>query len=195
MTRPVLTVRADEPIEQASALLTEHTIAAAPVLDAAGDLVGMVSEGDLLRGRVAPDVTGQRQARYRHEPGLVRDVMATNVVVMAPEADLADVAQAMLDQHVRSVPIVDDAGELTGIVSRHDILRTLVRTDDITQLDVQHRLDEYVDGQRRWTAIVRDGAVTIEGTYADDAERSIVAVLARTVPGVSTVHLRDRAPA
>jgi hypothetical protein len=60
----------------------------------------------------------------------------------------------LLDQHVRSVPIVDDTGELTGIVSRHEILRTLVRADDLTQPDVQQRLDDHSGDWRRWTATI-----------------------------------------
>ena len=52
MTRPVLTVRADDYVEQAAALLANNNVTAAPVLDGQGELVGIVSEGDLLRARV-----------------------------------------------------------------------------------------------------------------------------------------------
>jgi CBS domain-containing protein len=123
---------------------------------------------------------------------VVADVMSRDVVVMPPDADLADVAEAMLYNDVRSVPVVDDTAQLTGIVSRRDILRTVVRTDDILQMDVQHRLDEYAGGERRWTATVSGGVVTIGGPYDDEAERRVVGVLARTVAGVSAVELDSR---
>jgi hypothetical protein len=50
-----------------------------------------------------------------------------------------------------------------GIISRRDILRTVVRTDDIVQMDVHHRLDEYAGGARVWTTTVSGGVVTIVG--------------------------------
>jgi CBS domain-containing protein len=194
MSRPVVTVRADDSVEQATSVLTAKNITSAPVVDSEGDLVGMVSEGDLLRGRVPAEAAAAREQQRPQEsrPVVVADVMSRDVVVMPPDADLADVAEAMLYNDVRSVPVVDDTAQLTGIVSRRDILRTVVRTDDILQMDVQHRLDEYAGGERRWTATVSGGVVTIGGPYDDEAERRVVGVLARTVAGVSAVELDSR---
>jgi osmotically-inducible protein OsmY len=80
-------------------------------------------------------------------------------------------------------------GAVVGIVSRRDILRTVVRTDDMVQQDVQYRLDEYAGGVQRWLATVEDGVVLIDGALDDDAERTVVTVMARTVPGVADVKL------
>jgi CBS domain-containing protein len=190
MSRPVLAVRSDDSIEQATAQLTTHNVSAAPVVDSAGDLVGMVSEGDLMIGRV-PGLgpSGGDQAIPAEGPEVVADVMSTNVIAMAPDADLADVAEAMMYNDVRSVPVVDDTAGLIGIVSRHDVLRSLVRTDDALQSEVQHRLDGYADGQRRWSVSVSNGAVTITGRFSDTSERRVVDVLAHTVPGVIDVRI------
>ncbi|MGE5156121.1 MAG: HPP family protein [Betaproteobacteria bacterium] len=191
MSRPVLTVRDDDPIEQATTTLTVHNITSAPVVDATGDLVGVVSENDLLSAREPPATTsGLGRAAPGERPNVVADVMTREVVVVPLEADLSTVAEAMLHNHVRSVAVVDDTAGLTGIVSRHDILRTMVRTDDIIRMEVQHRLDDYASGERRWTATVRGGSVEVLGRFADDAERRIVGVLAHTVAGVTTVDLR-----
>lgn len=187
MSRPVVTVRADDSVEQATAVLTLNNITSAPVVDSAGDLVGMVSEGDLLRGRVTAEAAAAMPAEPR--PAVVAEVMTAKVVVMPPDADLAEVAEAMLYNDVRSVPVVDDVAQLTGIVSRRDILRTVVRTDDIVQMDVQRRLDDYAAGERQWTVTVSGGVAKIVGRYADEVEERIVGVLARTVPGVSEVEL------
>jgi CBS-domain-containing membrane protein len=65
MSRPVYTVRPADPIERAAALLADRQITAAPVLDGDGELVGMVSEGDLLWHRVPPDVADH----YNHFSG------------------------------------------------------------------------------------------------------------------------------
>ena len=64
-----------------------------------------------------------------------------------------------------------------------------MRTDDTVQSEVQHRLDGYADGQRRWSVSVANGAVTISGHFADTSERRVVDVLAHTVPGVTDVRI------
>jgi len=188
MSRPVLTVRADDTAEQAAALLSHHNVTAAPVVDNDGDLVGIVSEGDVLRARVDSDHGEPRSPRST----IVADVMTRNVVVLSPAAELSEVAETMLRYNVHSVPIVDDLSGVAGIVCRHDLLRAYVRTDDTVQWDVQHRLDQYAGGTRKWSVIVERGVVRISGSYVDDVERKVVEALARTVGGVREVR-RDPA--
>ena len=187
MTRPVLTVRADDYVEQAAALLANNNVTAAPVLDQEGELVGIVSEGDLLRARVVhvpdPVHTGAPGPAAR----FVSDVMTREVVALPAAADLSAVAEAMLAHHVHSVPIVD-ADEVVGIICRHDLLRLYVRTDDRVQWDVQRRLDQYAGDERVWTATVHNGTVEISGEYVDEVQHKVVEVLARTVPGVHAVR-------
>jgi len=198
MSRPVHTVGPTDTVEQAAALLTDKQITAAPVLGAAGNLLGMVSEGDLLRHRVPADptlhlwrvVVDAREPR----PRTVADVMTVHAVTAWPDEDVADVARAMLDCDVRSVPVLDD-GDLVGIVSRRDILRTVVRTDDVTRHEVQHRLDEYAGHPGRWSAAVVDAKVTVTGDFDDDMERTVVGVMVRTVPGVAAVSIAAGTPA
>jgi CBS-domain-containing membrane protein len=116
--------------------------------------------------------------------------MTRSVIVLPPETELSEVAEAMLRYKVHSVPIVDDLGWVTGIVCRHDLLRAYVRTDDTVQWDVQHRLDQYAGGCRKWTVTVERGVAEIDGHYVDDVERRVVEALARTVGGVSAVKRR-----
>ena len=192
MTRHVYAVRVADTVERAAALLAEHGITAAPVYDDAGELVGMVSEGDLLWHRVPMDPTAHllpiADGVDEDRPATVAQVMSRGPVTTWPEADVADVAQLMLDRDVRSVPVVVD-GDVVGIVSRRDILRSMVRTDDVLCGEVQYRLDEYAGGEHWWMATVQDGAVTVKGSFDDPTEREVVAVLARTVPGVCAVRL------
>jgi CBS domain-containing protein len=98
----------------------------------------------------------------------------------------------MLDRDVRSVPVLDD-GHVIGIISRRDLLRSVLRTDDVLAHEVQERLDAYTDEPRRWIATVTDGVVRIDGLIDDDAERRVVELLARTVPGVAAVTLKSTA--
>jgi CBS domain-containing protein len=193
MSRPVYTVRTTDTVEYAAALLADRGITAAPVYDAAGELVGMVSEGDLLWHRVPADPTAHVRPMTGDDdrPKVVGDVMSLYPVSTGPDADVADAAQAMLNCDVRSLPVLDD-GDIVGMISRRDILRTVVRTDDVLCHEVQHRLDEYAGGTHRWTASVSEGVVGVDGDFDDEAERIVVAVLTRTVPGVATVHVTTK---
>jgi CBS domain-containing protein len=130
MTRSVVTVRSSDPVKQAAGLLAEHRITAMPVLDGTGRLVGMVSEADLLAHRMAHDPRSHlwRDEQQRADPArTVGEVMSRTVVSLGPDAYLADIAELMLDRGLRSIPIVD-GGRVVGIVSRRDLLRTLVRS-------------------------------------------------------------------
>ncbi len=110
MTSPVHTVAADAAVADAAGLLTAKAVTALPVVDAAGSLVGMVSEGDLLAQRVPEDPTAHL---WRHladdgapAPATVGAVMSAGAVTTTPDADVSDVAELMLRHDVRSVPVV-----------------------------------------------------------------------------------------
>ncbi|WP_240670713.1 CBS domain-containing protein [Actinoplanes solisilvae] len=191
MSSPVHTVSQTASVEAAAALMTAKAVTALPVVDDDDRLVGMVSESDLLWHRVPSDPTTHLRALPDLDPsarpGMVLEVMASYPLATQPETDVADVAEAMLEHDVRSLPVVDD-GALVGIISRRDILRAMVRTDEVLAREVRHRLEEYSDGAPRWTVAVKDGVVTVSGEYDNDTEQAIVTVLARTVPGVAGVR-------
>jgi CBS domain-containing protein len=115
--------------------------------------------------------------------------MTTPVIALGPSADAADLAQTMLGSDVRSVPIVEGAAVL-GIVSRRDLLRTLVRDDDAIRAEIVDRIADYRDPAGAWDVQVADGAVVIVGDLDDDGRAAVA--LARTVPGVGSVHLAAR---
>jgi CBS domain-containing protein len=192
MSSPVYTVEQTTKVAAAATLMTAKSVTALPVLDEAGGLVGMVGESDLLWHRVPADPTAHLRPLPAidpaERPGLVAEVMSPYPVTTRPDIDVAEAAEAMLEYDVRSIPVLED-GDLVGIVSRRDILRAMVRGDDVLTAEVQHRLDEYADGQHRWTATVEDGVVRIAGDFDDSTEQGVVAVLARTVPGVTAVDL------
>jgi len=194
MTKPVHTIGPDASVESAADLLAAKTVTALPVVDDAGVLVGMVSEGDLLWHRVPTDPTAHlwrnRDKEAPRPPRTVREVMSTRPVTTTPDADVAEVADIMLQRDVRSVPVVDGR-KVVGIVSRRDILRVAVRRDDVLAGEVQHRLDEYAGSPGRWTATVHKGVASVTGSLRNETERTVVAVLARSVPGVTAVDLPD----
>lgn len=121
MSRPAITVQDEATAADAWRTLHGRYIRQAPVLDAKGKLIGIVSERDLL---TAIDVNGDTVVENLRR--LVRDVMTTPVVATAPVTDIRRVAAVMLEGGVDGVPIIGDEGRLLGFVSRSDVLRAVI---------------------------------------------------------------------
>lgn len=180
MSRPVVTVSPAMPVRSAMVLLVENQFGALPVVSEDDRLLGVVSEGDLLRA-------GMRGADVG---ATVADVMTSPVVTVSMEATLAELATILLDGQLRCVPVVKDA-VLVGVVSRSDVLRTLVHDDDMLADRVRRLVHAYAGPRSRWLVDVVDGVVWITGPFADEAERRVVLALAHTVPGAERVELRQ----
>lgn len=175
MSRPVVSVDTRSTVRDAVTVLTERGFAAVPVVDDGDRVVGIFSESDGLR------------AGHRREE-LVTSAMTTPVEVTAPDTDVATIAERMLAKGLRSLPVVEE-GLLVGIVARRDLLRTMIRADDVITANIRGLLDQYAGSRRHWEVRVDDGTATITGDFADQAERSLVGALVRTVGGVTAVAL------
>lgn len=121
MQRRVIVVIDDDDVALAWRTLRDHQIHQAPVLDDNAQLVGIVSERDLLTA-INIDSGQIMEALGRR----VRDVMTTPVVAAAPVTDIRRIAAVMLDHGVDGAPITNESGRLVGFVSRSDILRAVV---------------------------------------------------------------------
>ncbi|MET8846810.1 CBS domain-containing protein [Amycolatopsis sp. NPDC004625] len=182
MTAPVITVHPWTSAKEAAELLAAHGFTALPVVDDDDRLVGIVTEADLIRGRIPAD------PRYVHEPAeatagkTVGDLMTTPVTAMSSGTDVADLCQALVDARIRAMPIVDGSA-VVGIVTRGDVVRVLARDDVDIARDVRHRLEIY-GGGGRWHVDVRDGFVHITDQFDDDSDRHVAQLLALAVPGV-----------
>lgn len=121
MQPEVITVRASDDVVRAWRILTGQRIHQAPVLDDNRQLVGIVSERNLL---TALNLDGEmiRDALAR----MVADVMTSPVVAAEPQTDIRRIARVMLEQDVEGVPIVSDRQRLIGFISRGDMLRAMV---------------------------------------------------------------------
>ena len=106
--------------------------------------------------------------------------MNRHPVTVLATADLTTAAQLMSDAAVKSLPVVDEADRVLGVISRRDLVHLLARTDDAIERDL-------VDLLRRigtdWTVDVRNGAVTVGGAIRP-AERAVAELAAMTVLGV-----------
>jgi CBS domain-containing protein len=192
MTSPVVTVRPATPVRQAAALLIERGFTALPVVDEYDALVGIVTEADLLHGRIPPDprslMYADRAAAAPESTApapVVGDVMTTEVFAMQPWADAAELARQMLDRQLRSVPVLDHR-TLIGIVSRRDLLRAMARDDTTVRTEVLRRLHSYAP-HTGWQVECDEGVVTVAADLPDEQERHVASVLAGSVPGVERV--------
>ena len=191
MTTDVVVVGPDTPARDAARLLAERGFTALPVVDPSGALVGTVSETELLRDRLPQDprwlVHGKPVEARQAPADVVAQVMTKPPVTVSPNTDLAEVADLMLEHGVRSVPVVHE-GNLAGIVTRRDMLRSITRADWVIEAEIRHRLG-MIGGARRWQVAVAGGKVSIVDKMNSAAtERHVAEVLVRAVAGVSDVQ-------
>jgi CBS domain-containing protein len=183
MTAPVITVQPWTSAKEAAELLSTHGFTALPVVDDDDGLIGIVTEADLIRGRIPAD---PRHIPVHHEAAVagrtVGDLMTSPATAMSSGTDVTDLCQALVDARIRAMPIVDGSA-VVGIVTRGDIVRVLAREDTDIARDVKHRLEIY-GGSGRWKIDVRDGCVHIADQFDDDTDRHVAQLLALAVPGV-----------
>lgn len=193
MTREVVTVSPETSVRDAGALLAARGFTMLPVVDERDDLVGVVTEADVLRDRLPIDpralVHGE-PPRERPTPcRTVGEVMSAPMAGASPGTDVAELAGLMLDHAARSACVMDGK-RLVGVVTRRDLLRAISRDDRAVAAEVRRRLCAYADG-RRWTVSVVDGRVTITDELDDERDRHVAAVLASAVPGVVEVRCTE----
>jgi CBS-domain-containing membrane protein len=116
MSSPVITVPGGASSRQIADVLTEHRISAAPVVDDAGVLLGVVSEFDLLA----------------KPGGTARELMTTAVIAVSAATSVEDVRHLLIDRRIRRVPVLQE-GRLVGIVSRRDVI-ALLATEWVCQV-------------------------------------------------------------
>jgi CBS domain-containing protein len=211
MTTDVVTAHPDTPYKALLERLLDCQVSGVPVVDDEGALVGIVTEADLLartafdgeRPRALAIVADAVSGRQHHWvtkalAWTASDVMTRSVVTCSPQTDVRAAARELLDHDLTRLPVVRD-GRVVGILSRRDVLRTLVRADADIAADVDRVLtaDPNRPDDHHVVASVIDGKVTLTGDvrYAWDAP--VIVAMVRRVDGVIGVenHLHHREPA
>lgn len=211
MTRDAVTVTPETPVPDVVRLLLARGISGAPVVDRDGLLVGMVTEGDLVRraelgterhrGAWASFFTGTAvlAREYVRSHGLqVSDVMTQGAVAVSPETPLGEIADLMEGRRVRRVPVVQD-GRVVGIVSRANLLRAwasltgeakAASADDTTIRDaLLSELSHQAWSRRPENSIVVDnGVVHLWGLAGTEEEKRALELAATRTAGVKSVE-------
>lgn len=176
-------------VREAAAALLENGAQTAPVADAEGALVGIVSEVDLLHDRFVPDPRASalpRPGASGPAPATVGQVMTRTVVTTTEYGDAAELAERMFHTRLRCVPVLRE-GRVVGLVTRTDLLRMHTRTDEEVRRDVRAALAEGAPYAGDWSVDVFEGAVRLARPGADARERRLALTVAGTVPGVTRV--------
>lgn len=211
MVSPVITVRKASTVRDVAKILLEKRISAVPVVDNAGKVAGIVTEGDLMHRVEAGTERHYSWWAYflsgdaalatdyvKSHAKKVEDVMTCDVITAAPETPLHEIAMLLEKHQIKRVPIVDKAGDLVGIVSRSNIIQALASarpTLEITLSDstIRQKLIDQLKSQS-WThghklgVTVTNGVVDLWGTVRSDSERRAVRVTAEAIPGVTAVN-------
>jgi CBS domain-containing protein len=212
MATVVASVGPDTEVSEIARTLISRRISAVPVIDSSGKMLGMVSEGDLMRReesdterrpswwlRLLADTEGLASDYVKSHGTKAKEVMTRDVTSVAAETSVSEIAEILEEKHIKRVPVISD-GKVVGIVSRADILRTLASTRS-DQLLPSEAGDETIRGtincileEQPWysdanlNVIVTDGVVHLWGTISGAAERDAIQVAIRDVPGVKDIH-------
>ena len=210
MTPSVITVAPDCTIHEAANTMLRHHVSGLPVVDAAGKLVGIVSEGDFIRRSEIGTQrkrsrwlkflfgTGEAATDYVQEYGRkVSDVMTRDPLTIAEDSSLEEIVTSMETNGVKRLPVMR-GDKLVGIVSRANLLQAVAslarEIPDPTADDdhIRNRVIQTIE-KHDWSpfglnVIVRDGTVHLSGVITEERARKAAIVAAENVAGVRKVH-------
>lgn len=213
MSTKVVTVTPDTPVRDIAALMLEKHLSGVPVLTEDGTLVGMVSEGDLLR---RPEIGTEKHRRrwlslfhgnndeqareftksHAHRAG---DVMTEPVIFVSEDDSLGEIVSTMEQNNVKRLPVVTDE-KLVGIVSRVDLLRLLAAHQaepmpppPETDAAIRAAMNDVLKNEA-WAmsamvnVIVSEGVVHLWGVVDSNDQRDALRVAAEDIPGVKSIE-------
>jgi len=211
MVRDVVTVKPDDEVADAVRLLAEHDVSALPVVDDDENVVGVISEADLIH---RPEIGTEKQRPWwleavtpasklagefaKSHGRRVEEVMSTDVVSASEDTPLGEIATLFERHRIKRVPILR-GGRLVGIVSRSNLIQALASSSPVQsnsggesdrkiRLELLDRLDnqDWTDfGERN--VIVSSGIVHLWGLVGSQDEHKALLALAEGVPGVVSV--------
>ncbi len=210
MVRDVVSVRPEASVREVASLMLERRISGVPVVDGERRVLGIVSEGDLIRrpeigtytsptGWLTVFLSQDESARdfVKTHGLLASEVMSRPAICVAPDTPLADIVQ-LFDRHrIKRLPVVEQA-KLAGLVTRADLLRALVARQAIPPIasgdqEIRDRIEAILRSEA-WAPSayvnvqVSEGVVQLWGMVNSVAQRDALVLAVRATPGVREVH-------
>lgn len=211
MTSQVVSVNSKTSLAQAIELMVKLKVSGLPVVDDQGQLVGILSEGDLLRrAELGTERKRPRWLEFLLGPGAIAEdyvktharrvdeVMTEHVYSVTELTPLAEVVSLMNSHHIKRVPVVRD-GLPVGIISRADLVRALgtviqggagqvIRDDANIKANILEALNKQKWASNSPISVqVHEGNVEIRGVLTDDRQRAAILVAVENTPGVKAI--------
>ena len=199
MTIEVATIPATAGYKEIAVMLRRHGVSALPVVDAGHRVIGVVSDSDLLDGQAARRLaTGAIRLAWQLRQwsaagaATAADLMTAPAVTVGPTAAVAEAAHLMQARGLRRLPVVDQRGQIAGIIGRADLLSVFERPDELIRDQVLTEVVGNVFGldKSKFHVAVCSGLVTITGPVNHHATALRLIGAAWQVDGV--VGVRDR---
>ncbi|MFB7221417.1 CBS domain-containing protein [Streptomyces sp. NPDC056227] len=194
MTHTAIAVGGQASYKQIVELMKEWKVSALPVLEGEGRVIGVVSEADLLpkeESRTDDPTRPELPLTDRVKAGAVsaKELMSSPAVTVHPDAPIAEAARIMAQRHLKRLPVVGAAGLLEGIVSRSDLLKVFLRSDEDLADEIRRTVTDLSHPGGAVTVSVVDGVVTLGGSVRDRTLIPLLARAIRAVEGVVDIHL------
>ncbi|MEU3772465.1 CBS domain-containing protein [Streptomyces sp. NPDC032472] len=199
MTTKVIAVTPTTGFKDIAAAMERWKVTALPVIEGEGRVVGVVSEADLM----------PKEEFHEHRPGLIEqmrrlgdtakagstraeDLMTTPAVTIRPDATLPRAARLMADRRIKRLPVVDADGTLKGIVSRADLLKVFLRTDEDLTAEIRQSVVErlFPLSHEAVKVTVSQGIATLTGQVRDSNLIPVAERLTHSVEGIVDVRCR-----
>jgi CBS domain-containing protein len=199
MTKEVTTVPVTMPLRAVARTLSVQRISGTPVVDEQGKVVGVVSEGDIIRKLqgLTPDKGGlfdwifgtKKEPAAKLAARTAGEAMTAPPVTIEPDSTVSDAARLMSTRQINRLPVLEN-GELVGIVTRADLVRAFDRSDEDLSEEITHDVlvrTLWIDPQLV-SVRVEQGEVWLAGQVETRTESELVVGFVRRVPGVVDVH-------
>ncbi len=211
MTVDVIAAAPNMTVREVAKIMIDRGVSALPVINEDAQIVGIISEGDLIRrAETGTEIKASwwldlltsaqtLQERFLKSHGMnVSDVMTHDPITVAPDTPIAEIATTLEQHRIKRVPVVAD-GKVIGIVSRANLLHALASVkipqspgtaDDRALREAVWEIISNEPGLKSVlvNVTVSDGEVRLWGAVRSDTEEKALVVAARTVPGVKSVE-------
>jgi CBS domain-containing protein len=195
MTTSVVTTSPEVSVKEAAVILAEHAVGGLPVIDRGGTALGVLTKADILLKEGGEVQGGLRRLLHRDETNAlvskieartVADAMSAPAITIEPERSISYAAELMLEHGVNRLPVIEH-GKLSGIITRHDLVRMFARSDAELTEDIR---EEALSGLT-WTEdlelTVNRGEVTLRGEVDSMFDAEGLPDRIRKIPGVVSV--------
>lgn len=212
MTKTVITVSPGAPVGEIAQTMVSAGISGMPVVDGTGKVIGIISEGDLMR-RTETETAPRRSwwlkllgsptmsaEDYIRSHGMkASDLMHRSVISVSPDDTLGKAAQVLEGHHIKRAPVIEN-GKLVGIISRSNLVQALsaiygtqapeASVDDASlRAAVEHNIAETGVSAFYLNVVVSNGIVDLWGVVSSQEERNAVRIAAESTPGVKGVQV------